>query len=106
MVSMNIKDDDAPTTGAIGSADYDNSPTIYLSDDQCEALGITGMPKPGTVYMLRVKAVVIRVTATQEEKDEVKAEGDAPDLDVSLRLTDMEILNGGEDNTASLLYGS
>ena len=101
MVNMNIKSDDS----CVPCGEYDPSPTIYLSDDQCEALGITGMPAPGTVYMLRVRAVVTRMTATAEETDEAKAEGNTPDVRLDLTLTDMEIIQGGGKDTASLLYG-
>lgn len=102
MISMNIKSDDYAT---VGPGDYDTSPTIYLSDDQCEALGITGMPAPGTVFMLRVRAVVTRVTASAEESDETATEGNAPDIDLSLKCTDMEIISGAGKSAASMLYG-
>ena len=101
MVSMNIKgDQDCAPMG-----EYNNSPTIYLTDDQCEALGITSAPEPGTVYMLKVRAVATRVTAEMEESDEVATEGDAPDISLTLLLTDMEIVQGGGKSTASMLYG-
>lgn len=102
MANMNIKSDDAI---CCPSSDYDNSPTIYLTDDQCEALGITTAPAPGTVYMLKVRAVATRVTAEAEETDEVKAEGDGPDISLTLKLTDIEISQGGGKDTASMLYG-
>ena len=101
MTSMNIKSDDS----CCPSGDYDNSPTIYLTDDQCEALGITSAPAPGTVYMLKVRAVATRVTAEAEEADETKAEGDGPDISLTLKLSDIEIMQGGGKDTASLLYG-
>jgi hypothetical protein len=102
MVNMNIKSDDSAT---VGPGDYNASPTIYLSDDQCEALGITTAPAPGTVYMLKVRAVATRVTAEAEKTDEAKTEGNAPDISLTLQLTDMEIVNGGGKDTASMLYG-
>lgn len=99
MVSMDIKDDDS-------SVQMDCCPTIYLNCEQCEALGITGMPPPGTIYMLRVKAVVKRITAEAEEADEVASEGDSPDVSLTLSLTDMEIVQGGGKEASSLLYGT
>ena len=99
MHNMNIQSDDV----SLGS--YDNSPTIYLSCEQCEALGITKAPEPGTVYMLKVRAVAKRVTAEVEESSEVAAaEGDAPDISLTLVLTDIEIANGG-GGMATMLYG-
>jgi hypothetical protein len=80
-------------------------PTVYLNDDQCEALGITTPPAPGTVFMLRVRAVAISVTAQAEEADEVAKEGGGPDVSMTLELTDIDILHGGGKDAASLLYG-
>ena len=100
MVSMNIAEDNA-TLG-----EYNTCPTIYLNDDQVEALGIAGMPEPGTVFMLQVRAVVTRMVAEAEEADEAKAEGNAPDVSLTLQLTDMEILHGGGKSAATLLYGN
>ena len=100
MTAMNIKGDDA----VMPSADYDASPTIYLSCDQCEALGIKGMPAPGTTYNLKVVAVAVSVTATAEEANEKAEEGSAPDVSLTLRLTDITITDSGKSIAASL-YG-
>lgn len=100
MANMNIKSD---RSDCCVPSDYDNSPTIYLTDAQCEALGITTAPAPGTVYMLKVCAVATRVTA--EECDEGKTEGNAPDISLTLKLTDIEIGQGGGKDAASMLYG-
>ena len=101
MANMNIKSD---SSDCCVSSDYDNSPTIYLTDDQCEALGITTAPAPGTVYMLKVRAVATRVTAEAEEADETKTEGNTPDISLTLKLTDIEISHGGGVDTATTLY--
>ena len=103
MANMNIKSDDSACCSP--ASDYDNSPTIYLTDDQCEALGITTAPAPGTVYMLKVRAVATRVTAEAEEADETQAEGNTPDISLTLKLSDIEITHGGGEDTASMLYG-
>jgi hypothetical protein len=102
VINMNIKSDDSP---CCGSSDYNASPNIYLTDEQCEALGITTAPAPGTVYMLKVRAVATRVTAEAEEADEVKTEGAGPDISLTLQLTDIEIVTGGGKDAASMLYG-
>lgn len=101
MADMNIKSD-YPATAM---SDHNCCPTIYLNDDQCEALGITTAPAPGTVYMLKVRAIATRVTAEVEEADEGKAEGDKPDISLTLQLSDIEIMQGGGQDTAALLYG-
>ena len=100
MVSMNIKPeaDDAVPEG------YDSRPCLYLNDDQVEALGIKGMPAPGTVFTLQCRAVVTRVTAEAEEADEVAKEGNAPDVNLTLCITDMGASLSGAD-AASMLYG-
>ena len=83
---------------------YDCCPCIYLNDDQVEALGIKGMPPPGTVFMLQCKAVVESVTARAEAADEKATEGSAPDVSLSLKITDMAASRSGGD-AASMLYG-
>lgn len=100
MANMNIQSDEYAVAGSA-----DMSPEIYLTDDQVEALGITTPPAPGTVYMLRVRAVATRVTAELEEADEVAEEGNKPDVSLCLRLTDIDIEHGGR-SAADVLYGS
>lgn len=99
MTAMNIKSDD------VASSDYNTAPCIYLSDDQVEALGITTPPAPGTTYVLRVQATAVSVTAEVEEADEAKAEGSAPDVRMTLRLDDIEVVGASKD-AASALYGA
>lgn len=101
MADMNIKSDDycSPSDNC--------SPTVWLSEEQCEVLGITTAPPAGTVYMLQVRAVATSVTQTVEEADEVGEEGNAPDVRLTLQLTDIEITgNGGGPSAASVLYGA
>ena len=105
MANMNIKSDDDPTPGGL-AADYDASPTIYLNDDQVEALGLKN-PVAGTVYNLKVVAKATRVTTSQEEPDEVAAEGNAPDVSLTLMLTDIEVVSGDSGKSiADSLYGA
>ena len=100
MANMNIQPDED-----LSPSSYDRSPEIYLSDDQVEALGITTPPPPGTVYMLRVRAVAMSVTASVEEATEMAAEGNKPDVSLCLKLTDIDIEHGGR-SAADVLYGS
>ncbi|WP_288080828.1 hypothetical protein [Pseudomonas sp.] len=105
MADMNVSSNEAMSS----SDDYNAAPCIYLNDDQVEALGIKEPPKPGTVFMLKVKAVATRVTAEAEEADEQATEGNAPDVSLTLRLDDIEITgNGGltQSAAATMLYGS
>lgn len=99
LVSMNVKGDadEAMPEG------FDCCPCIYLNDDQVEALGIKGMPAPGVVFTLQCRAVVTRVTAEAEEADEVAKEGNAPDVSLSLKITDMAATRS-EAAPSSVLY--
>ena len=99
MISMNIRDQ----TECAPSSDC--SPTIYLNNEQCEALGITKMPEPGTVYTLAARAVAVRVTAEAEDPSEVAVEGNAPDISLTLQLCEIEIAAPAGKNAASMLYG-
>lgn len=101
MISMNIKDDDSGSC----CPSYNSCPTICLTDDQCEALGITAAPEAGTVYMIQCKAIAISVTSSVEEADETASEGAAPDVRLTLQITDMELTGGAQKSAASVLYG-
>lgn len=96
MVSLKVeREDDAPS--------YDCCPVIYLNDDQVEALGIQGLPMPGTEFRLVCRAVVQHVTASGEEPEE--GEGDKPDVSLSLKITDMEATPQAGASMAERLYG-
>lgn len=80
------------------SSEYGYGLCIHLEEDQCEALGITTLPAPGQVVMIRARAVVTR---TRVEND-----GEGPEKYMSLQITDMEL--GGaqpEQSPATMLYG-
>lgn len=96
MISMNIKGD-----GDCCPGDYNNSPTIWLSEEQCEALGVTTAPTAGAVFMLRARAVAVSVTTTAEDGEQ----GSAPDVRLTLQLTDMEVSTSAGPSAASVLYG-
>jgi len=100
MASMNTKPDNDAMP-----ANPDCCPTIYLNDDQCEALGITSPPVPGRVYHLEVVGEAVSVTATKEEGDETAAEGKGPDVSLTLKLTDITITDSSK-SAAEVLYGA
>ena len=98
-----------PDEGAEATAGADDTPYGYglvlrLDDDQCEALGIKSPPAPGTVYMVQARAFVQSVSIEAEEASEVGAEGNAPDVMMSLQITDMSLDPQGRSVAASL-YG-
>lgn len=99
LVSMNTMKDGPESEPA------DCCPTIWLNDDQVEALGIKGIPKPGTTMRLVCNAVITSVRAEAEEAEEVAAEGKAPDVYLTLKITEMEASSGSTDaDIASALY--
>lgn len=90
---MNIKPDDGP---AEGGNDY--SPCIYLSSDQCEALGLTKPPAAGTTVKLSAVAVFQIVTQSADNDDS------PTDVSATLRITHME-LGTMSRPSAKTLYG-
>ena len=100
MVSMDIREDGPETT-----AEYDACPCIYLNDDQVEALGIKGVPVPGTTMRLVCNAVITVVRAEAEEPEEGKVEGSTPDVYLTLKITEMEASQSTSSaDMASALY--
>ncbi len=85
MVSMDIKKEGLEEV----PGSYDCCPVIHLNDDQVEALGIKGIPVPGTGVRLVCMAVVQSVRAEAEEADE-KEKPSGPDVYLTLKITDME----------------
>lgn len=99
---MNVKAE-GPSTMA--TDDYDCSPSVYLNTEQVEALGIKGMPAPGTVMRMLARVVVMRVSAEAEDPGEAPTEGGAPDVCLTFKLTDMEITQPSTaSDIASALY--
>jgi len=75
---------------------------IYLSDDQCEALGITKALAAGTQVTIQATAIVVRSSQA------VEADGDdaGPDITLDLQITDMGLQPGQVlRNAAAVLYG-
>lgn len=95
MVKMNVQGDDM-----CSPCEYDPSPCVYLNSEQVEALGIKGMPAPGTVFVMQAHAVVSSMTASGKEADG----DDDTDVTLSLKLVEMAIAPTGGDK-ASVLYG-
>lgn len=97
LVSMKREPDNEPYELEMEN-EYGYGTCIHLDEDQCNALGITTLPAPGQVVMIRARAVVTR---TMVEND-----GEGPENHMSLQITDMEL--GGaqtEKSAATMLYG-
>lgn len=107
MANMNITPE-RETYASPMATEYNNAPCIYLTDDQVEALGIKEPPKPGTKFQLKCVAVATSVTSEMEEQDEVATEGNKPDVRMTLRLDDIEVVGKGgtsHEQAATVLYG-
>lgn len=97
LVSMKRKPDNEPYEHAMDS-EYGYGTCIHLDEDQCEALGLTTLPAPGQVVMIRARCVVTRTM--------VEDDGEGPENHMNLQITDME-LGGAEagPSAATILYG-
>lgn len=102
---VNMKRDPSDNYGesAMASPNYDGGLCLYLTDDQCEKLGITSVIEPGTAVRIEAQAIVTRATTSLED------DGDdaGNDVSLSLQITDIGIESMGlVPNAATKLYGS
>jgi len=98
LISMKTSPEKYPETI---SSQYGYGLEIRLNEDQCEALGITTPPTPGSKVMIKAATIVTEVRQTVE----VDGDDAGPDTYLCLQITDLE-LGGAESNTssASMLY--
>lgn len=75
---------------------------LYLSDEDCEAMGLTKALKAGTQVTISAKAVVVSST----ESLDTDADGGGNEVSMRLQITDMGMqANGVMRNAAAMLYG-
>lgn len=79
--------------------------SIRLTDEQCEALGITSAPAAGTIFTVSAKAVATEVTQSVEGAGETGEKAGSVDIRLCLQLTDMSLAPDGGKSTAAMLYG-
>ncbi len=80
---------------------YPGGLCLYLSDDQCEQLGIDKALKPGTEVTVSAKAIVVSSTENLAREN-----GEGNDVSLSLQITDLGLTVGGLiKNAADVLYG-
>ena len=100
MVSMNI----APEYND-GPYEPDYCPCVYLTEEQCDALGIDKALDAGTVIGMTIRGVVTRSTSSVDSEDDA----DDPDVSMCVQITDAMIVAPPEatDNkkAAKALYG-
>lgn len=86
-----------------GSNNYPGGLSIWLNDDQCEALGLTKALKPGTEVTLSAKAIV----TTSSESLERDGDDAGNDVSLSLQIIEMSVTPGGvRRDAAQVLYGN
>lgn len=104
LTSLNV----APDYSDMGEQPMSYCPTIYLSEEQCEALGINGAIDAGTVIGMNVRCLVKRSTTSVDSEEDGEAE-EGPDVSLCLEITDAEITAAPEATSnktaAKALYG-
>ena len=100
LVSMKTAEDSGKSP-EIQTNPYGYGLEIRLNEDQCEALGITTPPTPGSKVMIKAATVVVEVRQTVE----LDGDDQGPDTYLCLQITDLE-LGGAEGNAdkATMLY--
>lgn len=79
-------------------SEYGYGLCLKLEPDQVEALGITQLPAVGTAMMIRARVVV--------KKTETEDEGEGPEHELYLQVTDLELGRAESDKpAATMLYG-
>lgn len=98
LVSMKME----PETGAV-AMEYGYGLCIRLEPEQCAALGITTLPKAGSVLTLQAKAMVKRVTEEAGEPEEGEPNNE---IYLELQITDMEVANSATptEQAAAMMY--
>lgn len=74
--------------------------TLYLDDDTLKKLGITDLPKVGTVMQAQI---TVNVTSISQRSTQSGKDGEATRSCVDLQITDMDIAVPGK-SAASVLY--
>ena len=75
---------------------------LYLSGDQCEALGIGKALRAGTQVKIQATGIVVTCSESLERDGDDKG----PDISLSVQITDMGLeAQGMVRNAAQVLYG-
>jgi hypothetical protein len=94
MVDMKEVESDG---GAPVPYNINNCPVLYLSEEQCEALGISPDTKAGTEIGIQAIAVVTRATQSIDEGEPGEQDGEI-DIAVTLEIRHMSV--GGAKSPA------
>lgn len=86
-----------------GGSNYPGGLSIWLNEEQCEALGITKALKPGTELTLSAKAIVTSSSESLERDGDDKGN----DVSINLQITELGATAGGVvRDAAQVLYGA
>jgi len=103
LTSMKKEQDDNGAMAYCCSEKFGYGLTLYLDEDQCEALGISKALKAGTQVTLQAVAIVTSATESLERDGDDKG----TDVSLSLQITELGLTaNGTLKNADKLLYGS
>lgn len=105
MISMKLTAAEAKADTMLGDAEEDGGPqypyglTLCLDDETLAKLGITDLPKVGSVMQLTALVEVCSVSQYANQKD--------TDTSMSLQITDMELAAGNSEPKAlaNRIYG-
>lgn len=101
MVSMNVSPDYSE-----GPSESDFCPCVYLSEEQCAALGIDKALDAGTVIGMQIRGVITRSTSSVDDEEDVGE----PDVSLCVKITDAMIVAPPEatdsEKAAKALYGN
>lgn len=101
LISMKKEQDDNGAMTYCRSEKYGYGLTLYLDEDQCEALGISKAVKAGTQVTLQAIAIVTSATEALERDGDDKG----TDVSLSLQITELGLTTSGVlKNAAKLLY--
>lgn len=99
MQNMNIGSEEYDTLMTRSEARQNMAPTVYLTDDQVEALGLAAA-RVGETMTLHASISITRVTSKEDSPDENKG----PSVCVEFRMDAAEIVSANPTPTAAL-YG-
>lgn len=82
-------------------ATIENGPRLYLTEEQCEALGITKSLRAGTEATISGKVIVVSSTESVERD----GDGGGPDVSLCVQVSELRMTPGKVlKNAADILY--
>jgi hypothetical protein len=96
------REDESKTMTSYPPPVYPSGMCIYLSDEECEAIGLTAPLPPGTEVNITAKGIVVSSSASVDND----ADGGEDEVTMSIQITDIDLKENGKlQNAAAMLYG-